>query len=156
MLPLPLGEKHLLFVNSKRRLNSQHGRLFILKFRQMISVIRHRVHREKIPMHDHCRFLTLTSAPPPKKKNCNILFLTQLLIKIDLGFKILVPPFHFFCTVNFTYIYLLFIWPQLLKIWPQLSLGWPQLFYLAKEMVTTFLEPERTLSGFAFSMLSAL
>ena len=33
MLPLLLGEKPLIFVNSKWRLNSQQGRLFILKFR---------------------------------------------------------------------------------------------------------------------------
>ena len=36
-----LGKKRLHFVNSKWRLNSQHGRLFILKLSQMISVTQH-------------------------------------------------------------------------------------------------------------------
>ena len=42
----------------------------------------HRVHREKIPMHDRCQFPTFV---PPPKKNCNVSFLAQLPIKIDLG-----------------------------------------------------------------------
>ena len=61
MLPSPLGEKHLHFVNSK-------WQFFILKFRQMISVARHQVHREKIRIHDCCRFLTRAPPPPPQKK----------------------------------------------------------------------------------------
>ena len=80
-----LGKKRLHFINSKWLFKSQHGRLFILKFRQMISVTQHNPSLSTSGEITAAWLLSIPDvrwAPPPPR---NVSFLMQLLIKIDLG-----------------------------------------------------------------------
>ena len=80
-----------------------------------------------------------------EKKNCNVSFLTQPLIKIDLGFKILVPPFQFLYLQLYLDLPVIHLAPTPQNLAPAVPRLAPNFFHLAKEMATTFLEPERTL-----------